>query len=160
MKELHRIGMIAGLVILGVIIAALATSVLPMVIETEDERSADDQPTPPDGQPPPPDGQPPPPARPVGHRQFYFLKTMFSFINIALLFPLIYLYINMYQKVKSKFTLGLLIMMSALFIYAITANPVIHETFGYKLEGLGPFMMLSDMCIGIALAILLYLSLE
>jgi hypothetical protein len=91
---------------------------------------------------------------------FYNLKTILSIINITLITALLYIYFNIYHKLKSKFTIGLIITMFALIVYAFTSNPLLQVLFGFRAEGLGPFAMMPDLFATIALSILLYLSLE
>jgi hypothetical protein len=91
---------------------------------------------------------------------FLIIKTAVTTINITISLLLIGLYFNIYRKIKSDFTLGLIIVMFAMLVYAITSNPIFHAIFGYGVLGLGPFTMLPDIFATIALATLLYLSLK
>ena len=68
------------------------------------------------------------------------------------------IYLEIYYKTKSQFSLGLVIFAIALFLYALTSNPLIQGVVGFRLSGLGPFTMLPDLFTCIASAILLYLS--
>jgi NADH:ubiquinone oxidoreductase subunit 2 (subunit N) len=88
------------------------------------------------------------------------LKTVLSSVNSILLTILFVIYLEIYQKTKAEFSLGLLIFTMALLIYSITSNPLIHGFAGFRLSGagLGPFTMLPDLFTCIASAILLYLS--
>ena len=56
--------------------------------------------------------------------------------------------------------LGLLIVMFAFLVYAITSNPLFYSIFGYWGFGMGPFQMIPDIFGTIALSVLLYLSLK
>ena len=91
---------------------------------------------------------------------FYTAKTVISIVNVALLVVLLGIHIKIYQKVKSKFTVGLIIVMFTLLMYALTSNPLLHEGFGFRAGGLGPFAMLPDLFTAVALVSWLYLSLE
>jgi hypothetical protein len=91
---------------------------------------------------------------------FITIKTAVTLINITISTILILLYINIYRKIKSDFTLGLIIVMFTMLIYAITSNPLLHSVFGYGGFGLGPFTMISDLFATAALVTLLYLSLK
>jgi hypothetical protein len=91
---------------------------------------------------------------------FIIIKTAVTTINITISLLLIGLYVNIYRKVKSDFTLGLIIVMFAMLIYAVTSNPLFHGIFGYGGFGLGPFTMISDLFATVALVTLLYLSLK
>ena len=135
MRRLASIGVVAGLMILGALIGWLVTIVYPL--------------------PPPP---PPPP--PGDNIWFYNAKVVLSAVNIALLGAILYIYAGIYREIKSKITLGQILVMLALLAYAITSNPALQLAFGFRAEGLGPFAMIPDLFAVIALAILLQMSLE
>jgi hypothetical protein len=101
--------------------------------------------------------KPPPPG---DIELFYTVKTAFSSINTALLICLLVIYVDIYRKTKSEFTIGLLIFSMVLLFYALSSNPLVHSTFGFRALGLGPFAMLPDLFTFIALIILLYLTLK
>jgi phosphate/sulfate permease len=93
--------------------------------------------------------------------QTIMLNSSITFINMAFSIILIGLYVNLYRKVKSEFTIGLIIVMIALFVYAITSNPFFHLIFGYRiLTGIGPFVIIPHLFTTLAMAVLLYLSLK
>ena len=89
---------------------------------------------------------------------FLRAKSMLTTSNMAFAVILMAGYIKLYTEVKSKFTLGLLFMMTSLFIYAATSNPLVHALSGFCLSGLGPFTMIPDIFAAAALGILVYLS--
>lgn len=91
---------------------------------------------------------------------FYTFKTILSTINATLLIFLLITYIDMYKKLHSEFTIGLIIFSLILLLYALTANPLIHLLFGFRASGLGPFAMLPDLFTTLALAVLLYLTMK
>lgn len=94
-----------------------------------------------------------------GQSGFYLrTKSIITTINMAFAVILIAGYIKLYSEVKSKFTLGLLLAMFSLFIYAATSNPLVHALSGFCLSGLGPFAMIPDLFAAVALGILVYLS--
>jgi len=66
----------------------------------------------------------------------------------------------MYRKLKSKFTIGLILFSLTLLLYALTSNPLLQWIFGYQAFGLGPFAMLPEMFTTLAVAVLLYLTLK
>ncbi|MBN2230398.1 MAG: hypothetical protein JW779_12485 [Candidatus Thorarchaeota archaeon] len=110
-----------------------------------------------------PPAQPPAPIPPEGNDQLAFLvtlKTIVSFVNIALIATLLGLYYRIYSEIRSRFTLGLILLILVLLMYAITSNPLIHILFGYYPFGLGPFTVLPDLFSSFALIVLLYLSSE
>jgi hypothetical protein len=85
-------------------------------------------------------------------------KIVLSSVNAILLTIVLAIYIGIYSKTKSQFSLGLVIFTIALLLYALTANPIIHWVTGFRASGLGPFTMLPDLFTCIASAMLLYLS--
>jgi hypothetical protein len=89
---------------------------------------------------------------------YYTAKTVISSVNTVLLLILLAIYLELYGKVKSEFTLGLIIYNLALLLYALTSNPLLHGRFGFTGFGLGPFAMLPDLFTLIASSVLLYLS--
>ncbi|PVX23042.1 MAG: hypothetical protein CW691_11765 [Candidatus Bathyarchaeum sp.] len=104
----------------------------------------------------------------AGTRSFYFgdielfykVQTILSSINATLLVFLIATYVDMYRKIKSEFTIGLILFSLTLLLYALTSNPLLQWLFGYQAFGLGPFAMLPDMFTSLALAVLLYLTMK
>ncbi|MEM2864853.1 MAG: hypothetical protein QW638_08430 [Candidatus Bathyarchaeia archaeon] len=91
---------------------------------------------------------------------FYTLKTAISTINAILLVSLFVIYADIYRRVKSDFTVGLMIFTVILLLYALSSNPILHRMFGFMAFGLGPFAMLPDLFTCAALIILLYLALK
>ena len=91
---------------------------------------------------------------------YYTVKTVVSTINIALLIILLILYIGIYTRTKSEFTIGLIIFSMVLLLTALTSNPIVDWAFGFRAFGLGPFAMLPDLFTCIALAILLYFTVQ
>jgi hypothetical protein len=89
---------------------------------------------------------------------YYTVKTVISTINVTLLIFLLIIYIGIYKKTQSQFTIGLIIFSMILLFYALSSNPLVHWAFGFYAFGLGPFAMLPDLFTCIALAILLYLT--
>ena len=91
---------------------------------------------------------------------FYKVKTVLSSINAALLVFLLATYVDLYKKLKSEFTIGLIVFSLTLLLYALTSNPLLQWLFGYRAFGLGPFAMLPDLFTSLALAVLLYLTMK
>jgi len=100
---------------------------------------------------------PPPPG---DIELFYTVKTVVSTINVALVAILLLMYIDIYQKTKSEFTVGLIIFSMILLLYTLASNPIMQWAFGFRAFGLGPFAMLPDIFACIALSVLLYLSVK
>jgi hypothetical protein len=102
-----------------------------------------------------------PPERPPWDVLFPYLfiaKIVLSSANIILLAIVLMIYMGIYHKTKSQFSLGLVIFAIALLLYAISSNPIMQGFGGFRVSGLGPFTMLPDLFTCIASAILLYLS--
>jgi tellurite resistance protein TehA-like permease len=95
-----------------------------------------------------------------GQEESKQLKTAISFINIGLILPLFFIYAGIYQKMRSSFTLGLMVVIFALGMYAITSNPLIVSILGGRTGNIGFFQILPDLCTTVALIILIRISLE
>ena len=91
---------------------------------------------------------------------FYKVKTLLSTINATLLVFLLATYVDLYKKLQSEFTSGLILFSLILLLYALSSNPLLQWLFGYRAFGLGPFAMLPDMFTTFALAVLLYLTMK
>ncbi|MEM3774930.1 MAG: hypothetical protein QXU45_08680 [Candidatus Bathyarchaeia archaeon] len=91
---------------------------------------------------------------------FYIAKTVISTINVIILIFLVFVYIDIYRKTRSEFTIGLIIFSVILLLYALTSNPIVIRAFGFRLFGLGPFALMPDLFTFAALIILLYLSIK
>ena len=91
---------------------------------------------------------------------FYKIKTILTSINATLLVLLLATYVDMYKKIQSEFTIGLIVFSLILLLYALSANPLLQWLFGYRAFGLGPFAMLPDLFTTLALAVLLYLTMK
>jgi len=97
----------------------------------------------------------------VGDIELYYkIQTILSSINATLLVFLLGTYVDMYMKLKSEFTIGLMLFSLTLLMYALTSNPLLQWIFGYQAFGLGPFAMLPEMFTTLALSVLLYLTLK
>jgi len=103
---------------------------------------------------------PPPRAIPGDFEYFYVVNTIISTINIALLVILAVIYVNIYIKTHSPFTIGLIIFALVFLVQNVTSSPFITAPFGYRAYGLGPFAFLPGMFEFVALTILLYLSIK
>jgi len=97
--------------------------------------------------------------QPPGDMQlFYTVTVVLSTINASLLIFLFSAYLGIYRKVKSDFTLGLMVFSMILLFYALSSNPLVQRVFGFRAFGLGPFAMLPDLFTCVALIVLLYLT--
>lgn len=88
------------------------------------------------------------------------IKSAVTLINIVISVILIGMYVKIYREVKSDFTIGLIVVMFALLVYAISSNPFFQTFFTYRSFGLGPFLSIPDIFATVALSVLLYLSLK
>lgn len=104
------------------------------------------------------DFRPEPPPWNILFPYLLIAKTVLSSVNSILLVILLTMYIGIYRKTRSEFSIGLVIFSMALLLYSLTSNPLIHRLAGFRIAGLGPFTMLPDLFTLIASAVLLYLS--
>lgn len=91
---------------------------------------------------------------------YYTGKTLLSTINVTLLIILLAVYVNIYRKMQSEFTVGLIIFTVVLLFNAIVSNPLLQQAFGFMAFGLGPFEMLPDLFTLAAVAVLLYITVK
>lgn len=91
---------------------------------------------------------------------FYIAQTVVSSVNVALLFYLLTTYIDIYRKIKSPFTFGLIVFSAVFLLRTLTANPLFMQIFGFMAFGLGPFALLPELFEFLALVVLLYLSVK
>ena len=91
---------------------------------------------------------------------YYTAKTVLSTINATLLVFLLITYVDIYKKLKSEFTIGLIIFSMVLLLYALVSNPLMQSIFGFRGIGLGPFAMLPDLFTCLALTVLWYLTMK
>ena len=89
---------------------------------------------------------------------FYTVDTVISAINVTLSIFLLVIYVGIYRKTRSEFTIGLIIFSMVFLLNALASNPLVIWAFGFRAFGLGPFAMLPDLFTLGALAVLLYLS--
>jgi hypothetical protein len=91
---------------------------------------------------------------------FYAAFTIFSTLNIALLILLLSVYLDIYRKTKSPFTVGLIIFAAAFLVKDFTSSPLVISLSGFRAYGLGPFEFLPGLFEFFALTVLLYLSIK
>ena len=91
---------------------------------------------------------------------FYVANTIISTINIAMLVFLILIYVNIYVKTRSPFTIGLVIFAFVFLVRDLTSNPFVTSIYGFRAYGLGPFAFLPSLFELVALTVLLYLSVK
>jgi len=86
---------------------------------------------------------------------YYFVKSVLSTLNMILLLVLLAIYVSAYRETKSEFLVGLIVFDLAMLLYAVSSNPFVHAYFGVQEIGLGPFVMLPDFFILVAVVVLL-----
>lgn len=88
----------------------------------------------------------------------YFLgKTVISSINAVLLLYLSLVYYGIYRATKAQFSLGLMIMSVAFFMFVVSSNPMMNWLIGGR-QLLGVFNFVGDIFTTIAAVVLIYLS--
>ncbi|GEM_PF-1372079 len=89
---------------------------------------------------------------------YYAINSAFSVASVFLLSALLGTYLRDYREIKARFTLGLIIFLTALLFQAIFSLPIIHAMFGFSSASLGPFSVLTNFFEVLALSVFLYLS--
>lgn len=89
---------------------------------------------------------------------FFTVKAVVDTLNSVLILGIVMIHLNLYRRTGTKFSLGLVIFSTALLLYTISANPLLHTLFGFSRIGIGPMLIIPDLLTLIASAILLYLS--
>ncbi len=89
-----------------------------------------------------------------------YLKTVISSVNFVLIILLLGIYVDLYRKIKTNFTAGLLLLIIVLLMNALTSNPLVFLRFGFPVIGVGFGFIIPDLFTTIALTVLFYLSLE
>jgi len=89
------------------------------------------------------------------------VKIIINTANIVLLLILLAIYIRSYIKIKSKFTLGLIIFAFLLLMQEVTLRPCMRAVMcEHRACVIGPFEMVPDILGFLALLVLIYLSSE
>jgi len=91
---------------------------------------------------------------------FTFIQIILATLNSILLIYLLFNYVSVYNQIRSKFALGLIVAATSFLAFTFTANPIIHSFFGFRGSGLGPFAMLPLLFSIIVTIVLIYLSKE
>lgn len=89
---------------------------------------------------------------------FEFWSAIITTINVVLLVYLLYNYVSIYTHLKSQFSLGLIVIASALLAHSISASPFISNLFGFRGSGLGPFTIIPSLFTLVASLVLIHLS--
>ncbi len=88
------------------------------------------------------------------------LHVILSTIEIVLLVSLVAVYIKVYAETRANFSLGLIIVLGALFIHSVLSYPLVVNDIGSILYGSGLFFPYTDLLTIVAYSVFLYLSLE
>jgi hypothetical protein len=94
---------------------------------------------------------------PLDDALFFMMGNFFSLATFLLSLYLIFVYLRDYLELRSKFTLGVLIMVVSLMMFALTSDPIIHmllEVYGMR----AIFPMVPYLFATISLAILAWIS--
>jgi tellurite resistance protein TehA-like permease len=142
------------IILISVIVLVLASMTIPVLLKAQQPGTGQNPVKPPNVQP----GQQP--QQPAGWEESKQLKTVISFINIGLIIPLFIIYAGIYRRMRSSFTLGLMAVIFALGMYAVTSNPLIVGLLGGRTGEIGLFQIIPDLCATAALLILIRISLE
>ncbi len=150
---------LAWTVLVVVILVTLASLVIPVLIRSDVAGQVQQNPAQQLQQGPgQPERQNQP--QPPGLEESKHLKTVISFVNIGLIVPLFIIYVGIYRRMRSSFTLGLLAVIFALGLYAVTSCPLIVSLLGGRTGDIGLFQIIPDLCTTIALVILVRISME
>jgi len=98
------------------------------------------------------------PPLPVRDPIFKEIALFFNIVNITLCAVLIFLYLQIWRKTRSEFTVGLIVLSMALMLHTLASNPFISRGFGFPQYNLGPFSILPVLFTTVALSVLLYLA--
>jgi tellurite resistance protein TehA-like permease len=142
------------IILISVILLVLVSLTIPIIIKMPHAGPGQNPPQQPGA------GQAQQPLQSAGVEESRHLKTAISFINIGLIIPLFVIYTGIYRRMRSSFTLGLIAVIFALGMYAVTSCPLIVSLLGGRAGDIGLFQIIPDLCTTVALIILIRISLE
>ncbi len=149
------------IILISVIVVVIASSIIPIFVKIPRPDLEQNPVRPPQADTiPQSDRQPAQPPPSQGSDENKQIKTLISFINIGLIIPLFVIYAGIYRRMRSSFTLGLMAVIFALGMYAVTSNPLIVSILGGRTGDVGLFEIIPDICATIALVVLVRISLE
>jgi len=102
-----------------------------------------------------------PPSRALSSQVELLIRmgVFFTTLNLVLLVVLLAIYVQLYRDLPNKYTASLLVLSLALFLYAFSSNPLVHNIFGFRPRpNIGAFVFIPDFFIGLAILVLLYQS--
>lgn len=86
-------------------------------------------------------------------------KTVISVINTLMMGYIMWFYYVMYMENRSRFSLGLIALSTALLVYSVASNPWVLSMFAQKGRNfMGLFNFIPDMFTTVAAAIMIYLT--
>jgi len=142
MKKKTLIGIYIGSMIVAVIIGLILSSIMIDVLEGSEFPI------------------PIPPEFLPAFKVAMTFKTVITFVNVALIFLMLGIYIDLYRKIKTNFTAGLLLLILVLLMNAITSSPLYFLRFTGAFISPGMGFIIPELFNTIALSVLFYLSLE
>ena len=145
------------IILISVILVVIASFAIPLAVRAPHPAQGENPAPPTDARP---GQQPQPQQQPPGQAEARQLKTVISFINLGLIIPLFIIYAGIYRRVRSSFTLGLMAVVFALGMYALTSNPLIVGLLGGRAGEIGLSQIIPDLCATAALLILIRISLD
>ena len=89
---------------------------------------------------------------------YFTAKAIINSISSILILSLVVIHIGIYRRTGAKFSLGLVVFSTALLLYTIMANPLVHGVLGFRRIGFGPLLIVPDLLTLFASAVLIYLS--
>ena len=101
---------------------------------------------------------PPPPF--AQFRNLIIVHMVLSTVIIALQVALVVVYLKVYAETGARFSLGILIVMSALLLQSLFQYPLILGFVGRYAVEFGPYLSTADLFTIAAYTIFLYLSLD
>ena len=88
----------------------------------------------------------------------FMTKLFLTSFSVIILSGLTVNYYKIYSEMPTPTSRSLLIFSAALTLYAVSANPLIHIIFGFRVISVGPFTYLPDLFVAVASVPLLYES--
>ncbi len=87
-------------------------------------------------------------------------RIAFSFLDLGLILVQLYLFCAQYRKLRSQFTVGLILVVLALLFHTLVMNPLYHVLLGSAhLTGtFGLLALAADLFETAALVVLLYIT--
>jgi hypothetical protein len=153
---------LAGLILTVIVLSALVGAVGGYYSATAMEEQYK---PPPDSREPDQDHKPQEPDRDLPDDRdervaYSTVKSSFITVNLVISLILIAMFVDLYRKIKTAFTLGLVLVMAAFFLYTLMELPMVPGAFGFTPFGLGPFLLIPHIFTTAALSILLIINLK